>query len=53
MAQKCVCGTTQECGCYTCCNCGTKVELDKTEVLPPCPRCGNPTFTCDCNSKNE
>jgi len=44
MSNKCKCGTKQDSGCYSCCNCGTNVNLDKTEVLPPCPKCGNDTF---------
>jgi len=32
-------------GTYLCTKCGTKVTLDdKTDTLPPCPKCDNTTF---------
>lgn len=43
--EKCVCGTTQNSGCYVCCNCGQKVYLDDGQTLPPCPKCSNQTYT--------
>lgn len=45
MSYKCICGTTQPEGDYICNNCGTHVELDKLNVLPKCPTCGNNSFT--------
>lgn len=33
-------------GYYICTTCGTVVHLDDyTDVLPPCPKCHNTTFT--------
>jgi len=33
-------------GTYTCTKCGQKVVLDdRTDKLPPCPKCSNTTFT--------
>lgn len=32
-------------GTYTCTNCGQQVVLDdKTDTLPPCPRCDNTKY---------
>ena len=41
---KCQSETMQDCGTYSCCNCGTNVSLNSTELLPECPKCGNDTF---------
>ncbi len=39
-------GETPGKGSYKCTRCGTIVTLDKdTDVMPPCPKCHNKTFT--------
>lgn len=35
-------------GCYSCTRCGCDVNLDADDKMPPCPSCGNTSFTkCD------
>ncbi|MBQ2864500.1 MAG: hypothetical protein IJE91_03435 [Clostridia bacterium] len=36
--------TTQAKGEYTCLYCGTHLDLDKLQTLPPCPNCGGGKF---------
>ncbi|MEG1500088.1 MAG: hypothetical protein RR400_03380 [Clostridia bacterium] len=46
MASNCKTGTKQNKGEFKCCNCGTCVCLDQNNsTLPPCPSCGNDTFS--------
>lgn len=32
-------------GQYSCTNCGTDVELNGSDKMPPCPKCSNSSFT--------
>lgn len=32
-------------GSYSCTNCHTKVSLDESDKMPPCPKCTNSEFT--------
>lgn len=32
-------------GRYSCTNCGTDVELNSGDKMPPCPKCTNTSFT--------
>lgn len=32
-------------GKYSCTNCGTVVNLDQKDKMPPCPKCTNSEFT--------
>ena len=39
------CGSYLEEGAKFCTNCGTNVDLDKNDKMPPCPKCTNTSFT--------
>ncbi len=32
-------------GLYSCTNCGTDIDLNDAEKMPPCPKCTNTSFT--------
>jgi len=31
-------------GRYVCTNCGTDINLDREDKMPPCPKCNNTSF---------
>ena len=37
--------TFQNVGLYVCKNCGQKLFLEKSQILPKCQKCGNNSFT--------
>lgn len=38
-------GETPGYGTYSCTNCGTNLDIGKTDTVPPCPKCSNNEFT--------
>lgn len=42
---RCHTGEKPGSGCWSCTNCGTDITLGQEDKCPPCPNCGNTTFT--------
>lgn len=35
-------------GCCKCTNCGQQLDMGTGDKLPPCPRCSNDKYHCEC-----